>query len=79
MPLTVAGSTYQFGVAFVGVGPYFQYWVPTGNGCGYTIVIAMVAPGAQPVVVKSNRPCGNEMPAGALPAGGLAAWPSSVM
>ncbi len=39
----------------------------------------IVDPGVQPVVVKSNSPCGNTTPAGALPAGGEAGWPETGM
>src|SRR4051812_17944168 len=38
---------------------------------------ASVLPAVQPVVVKSNKPCGNAMPAGAEPAGGLPASPAT--
>jgi hypothetical protein len=73
------GSTYQCGVASVGVLPYFQYDVPAGNATGYVIVIVIVLPGVHPAVVKSNNPSGNTTPEGALPAGGLAGSPVSGM
>jgi hypothetical protein len=69
-PLTVAGSWYQCGDASPGVGPYFQYAVPAGSGCGYVMVKATVLPAVQPESVKSKSPCGKETFAGALPAGG---------
>ena len=52
------------------VGPYFQYCVLAGNGCGYTSVIVIVDPGVQPEASNAKRPCGNTMFSGAVPAGG---------
>jgi hypothetical protein len=43
------------------------------------MVKVRVEPGVQPVVAKSNSPCGKTMPAGAVPAGGLAGSPVSGM
>ncbi len=43
------------------------------------MVMLIVEPGVQPVVVKSNSPCGKLTPAGAVPAGGLPASPSTLM
>src|SRR5471032_1288771 len=43
------------------------------------MVMVMVLPGVQLPRLKSNNPCGKVTPAGALPAGGLAALPVSGM
>ena len=60
---------YQCGDALDAVGPYFQYTMPDGSAVGYVMVMVMVLPGVHPLAVKSNRPCGNTTPLGALLAG----------